>query len=410
MATTQSLSTRDRINATALDDAGKAEATRLLAAVRDLAPKFAARSAEIETARRIPGDIAAQLRQIGFFGALVPRRHGGSELSVPDVLPMIETLSAADSSIGWVAMIGTISELFCTRLARETYDRIYANGANPMVVGVGTPVGKAEIIDGGFRVSGRWPFASGCQNAQWLAGHCLVTRNGVPEMTEHGPITKFVVLPAESWRIEETWNASGLTGSGSHHVVLDTIDVTEASICDALSGPSNLSGPLGGVFVPFIATIHAAVPVGIAAGAIADLVAQAEEGRRQLFAATDLRDSIVFQHELGKLQAAWRAARALLRVQAEDLWERALAGTLDGTADFTESLQGSAWIHSTCADVVRECYRLGGSSSIFHSSPLQRRLRDIHAAKQHVFAQDRFYARAGANALGFAPVDPLFGR
>ena len=322
---------------------------------------------------------------------------------------MIEALSAADSSLGWVAMNGTVCELFCPRLTRETYDQVYRDGANPLVVGVSAPAGTAEITDSGFRVSGRWPFASGCQNAKWIVGHCVVTKNGAPEMTAFGPKTLFAMLPAESWRIDETWDASGLTGSGSHHVVLDSVDVTEAWMCDALNGPSNIPGPLGSIFFPFIATLHAAVPVGIAAGAIADLVTQAEAGRRQLFATTDQRDTPVFQHELGKLQASLRAARALLQVQADEQWERAVAGTLDGTADFAESLQGSAWIHTTCVDIVRGCFTLGGSASILNSSPLQRRLRDVLAAKQHAFAQDRFYARAGANALGFEPVNPLFG-
>ena len=84
--------------------------------------------------------------------------------------------------------------------------------------------------------------------------------------------------------------------------------------------------------------------------------------------------------------------------------------SLDHKADFAESLQGSAWIHATCTDIVSGCYTLGGSSSVHNASPLQRRLRDIHAARQHIFAQERFYARAGAHALGFPAVDPISGQ
>jgi alkylation response protein AidB-like acyl-CoA dehydrogenase len=161
--------------------------------------------------------------------------------------------------------------------------------------------------------------------------------------------------------------------------------------------------------MPFIGSVHAAVAIGIATGAIADLAAMAGDGRRQLFAAADLRDSPLFQHEFGKLGAGLRAARALLEVQAERQWQRMMAGTLDAKADFAQSLQGSAWIHAACTDVVSGCYTLGGSSAVFNASPLQRRLRDIHASRQHIFAQERFYARAGANALGFPPVDPISG-
>jgi alkylation response protein AidB-like acyl-CoA dehydrogenase len=386
-------------------------AARLLAAIDDLAPELAARAGEIERVRRIPADITGRLRQMGLFRTLLPRSHGGLELSVPEVLPLIEALSAADSSVGWVAMIGTISQMFCTRVPRATYDKMFMDGADVLVVGVGTPAGRAEPVDGGgYRVSGRWPFASGCQNAQWIAGHCVIHKDGASVMSGARPLTRFVVLPAERWRIEETWQASGLTGTGSHHVALDSVAVSEAETFDLFHGPSNVPGPFAGAVTPFMGSIHAAVATGIATGAITDLVVMAGSGRRQLFATSDLRDSPVAQHELGRLGAGLRAARALMEVQAESQWHRAMAGMLDGKSDFAQSLQGNAWIHATCTDVVSGCYTLGGSGAMLNASPLQRRLRDIHAARQHVFAQERFYARAGANTLGFPPLDPISGQ
>jgi alkylation response protein AidB-like acyl-CoA dehydrogenase len=385
------------------------ELTRLLSDINDMAPELAGRAAEIESARHVPADIVDTLRHMGVFRTLLPRSHGGMGLSVPDVVPVIEALSATDSSVGWVAMIGTTSQTFCTRLPRPTFDRIFMSHPDTIVTGVGTPAGKAELIDGGYRVTGRWPFASGCQRAQWIVGHCVVHKAGLPVMSDAGPVTRFVLLPAERWRIEETWVASGLTGSGSHHVSLDDVIVPEADSFDLFHGPSCLPGPFASSIAPFIGDLHAAVAIGIAAGALADLAAMAISGRRQLFATTDLRDAPVFQHEMGKLDAALRAARALLQVQAERHWDRATVGLLDEKADFTEGLQGSAWIHATCNDVVSGCYTLGGSSVVYNASPLQRRLRDIHAARQHVAAQERIYARAGANALGFAPVNPISG-
>jgi alkylation response protein AidB-like acyl-CoA dehydrogenase len=384
-------------------------AARLLAAIDEMAPELAARAGEIESARRVPADITDRLRQIGLFRTLLPRSHGGMELSVPEVLPLIEALAAADGSVGWVAMIGTGAQMFYTRTPRATFDRIFAAGADVLVVGVGTPAGQAERVHGGYRVSGRWPFASGCQNAQWIAGHFVVHEDGAPVMSDGKPLMRAVALPAERWRIEDTWRAAGLTGSGSHHVVLDNVVVSEAESFDLLHGPSCVPGRFETPFMPFIGSVHAAVAIGIATGAIADLAAMAGDGRRQLFAAADLRDSPLFQHEFGKLGAGLRAARALLEVQAERQWQRMMAGTLDAKADFAQSLQGSAWIHAACTDVVSGCYTLGGSSAVFNASPLQRRLRDIHASRQHIFAQERFYARAGANALGFPPVDPISG-
>jgi indole-3-acetate monooxygenase len=410
LVTTNVQPARKRVDAAAVQPPLASEATRLLAAVRELAPELAARAEEIEQCRRVPGDIIDRLRRLGVFRTLVPRSHGGLELTVPEVLPVLETLAAADSSVGWVAMIGTGSQLFCTRLPRATYERVYADGANAVVVGVGTPAGRAEKVNGGYRVSGRWPFASGCQNAQWIAGHCVVYKDGEPVMSPQGPQTTFVMLPVEQWRIDETWQASGLTGSGSHHVALENVEVSDAAAFDAFHGPSMVPGPLESIVAPFISSVHGAIAVGIASGAVADLVALAGAGRRQLFAAADLKDQPVVQHEFGRLGAELRAARALLEVQTATHWRRAVEGVLDGKADFAESLQGCAWIHVACNNVVSGCYTLSGSSAVLNTSPLQRRLRDIHAARQHVFAQDRFYGSAGKHALGFPAVDPISGQ
>jgi hypothetical protein len=137
-------------------------------------------------------------------------------------------------------MIGTASQMFYTRAPRAVYDEIFQSDV--FVIGVGTPAGHGEPVHGGYRVSGRWPFASGCQNAQWLAGHFVVYKDGVPVMSEGRPLMRAVALPAKRWRIEETWQASGLAGTGSHHVILDDVTVSEAECFDLLHGPSCVPG------------------------------------------------------------------------------------------------------------------------------------------------------------------------
>jgi alkylation response protein AidB-like acyl-CoA dehydrogenase len=379
-------------------------AERLLAAARDLAPAVAARAEEIERGRRIPQDIIEALRATGMFKALVPSSHGGLGLSIPDVLPVLQILSAADGSVGWVMMVNVTAQLFCSRLQRPLYDKLFGGGAAPMVIGAGTPAGRAEKVPGGYRVSGRWPFASGCQHAQWIAGHCVVWEDGKPVMVDEAPVMLFAALPAEHWRIEETWNVSGLSATGSHHIVLDQAEVPESQTCDAVHGPSCLPGLFEAPFLAYLPATHAAVGIGIASGAFDDLMAMANTNRRQLFATADLRDSTIFQHEVGRVGAELRAAKALLDAHSAALRR----GVLDAKVDFTEALQAGAWIHTACAKVVDRCYELAGSAVL--TSPLERRLRDIHATGQHVFAGERFYAKAGALHLGFPPVDPLFGR
>jgi len=254
-------------------------AERLLADARDLARGIATRAPEIEQQRRVPWDIIDSLRVCGLFKMLVPRSHGGLGLSVPDILPVITALSAADGSVGWIAMVAASSQMFCSRLPRTVYDELFANGAAPLVIGVGTPAGQAEKIAGGYRVTGRWPFASGCEDAQWILAHCLIFDDGKPALVDGAPITRFIVLAANEWRIEETWHAAGLAGTGSHHIALDQVEISQSRSCDLLNDPSCVEGAFETPVLAFLPIAHAALAVGIASGALADLAAIANGGR-----------------------------------------------------------------------------------------------------------------------------------
>jgi indole-3-acetate monooxygenase len=127
-------------------------------------------------------------------------------------------------------------------------------------------------------------------------------------------------------------------------------------------------------------------------------------------ASNAIAHSAIFQHEFGRIGAELRAARALLDVQTAAVWRRAVAGVLDNKADFTYTLQACAWMQAACTRVVERCFALAGAGAVLSASPLQRRLRDILAAGQHFIGSERFYGRAGAQSLGFPPVNPLFGR
>ena len=143
---------------------------RLLADIDELAPAITSRAAEIEAGRQLPADLMAALRSIGVFRMFVPRSHGGMELDLPRGLRIIQTLSKIDGSVGWCVMIGAGAALFAPLLPRDIYDMIYRDGPDVVFAGSTQPAGTAESVDGDWRVSGRWPFASGCRHADWLAG------------------------------------------------------------------------------------------------------------------------------------------------------------------------------------------------------------------------------------------------
>jgi alkylation response protein AidB-like acyl-CoA dehydrogenase len=379
---------------------------RMLADIRALAPTIAARATEIEAGRRVPMDLVETLRSIGVFRMFVPRSHGGLELEIAESLEVIAALGRIEGSVGWVAVIGSGSAIFPAMLPRETYDEIYRNGPDVIfAASAAALMGTAEATPKGLRVKGRWPFASGCQHADWVLGACVLTENGtpLPGPAEGVPLIRLVALPASEWQIEDTWHVAGLKGTGSHHIALDNALVPEARFADLAGGTSCLPGPLFNAPLQLISLMHSAIAVGIAEGAVDDLVQMANAGRRLLRAATALRDSETFQSELGRVEADLKAARAYHEVQMASHWRHALASTLREEALLTQGVQSSVWITTTCVRVADACFTLGGGSALYDSSPLQRRMRDLHAAAQHFAVQQRHYIASGALFLGAPP-------
>jgi alkylation response protein AidB-like acyl-CoA dehydrogenase len=376
----------------------------VLAGVRGLASEITERAAEIEAVRRIPRDLVDRLRSIGMFRIFVPRSHGGLELPLPAGLEVITTLARLDGSVGWTSMIAGASGLFASLLPRGTYDRIYQDGPDVAICGSSQPAGTAEPAAGGYRINGRWPFASGCMHADWMGAICKVIKDGKPVVDEHGkPITRGFVIPASDWEIEDTWYAAGLKGTGSHHITLHDALVPEANMFDLENGSACVPGPLYQAFRHFLPLFHGAFSIGIAAGTVDDLVALANTGRQQLYAPTPMRDSETFQFELGRISAGAKAAQAFHKVRTASHWDHALSGTLRGEGLLLDGGQSAAWIVTACVGVADGCFALGGSSALYEISPLQRRLRDLHVAAQHAIAQQRQYAGVGKLALQRSP-------
>jgi hypothetical protein len=161
-------------------------------------------------------------------------------------------------------------------------------------------------------------------------GNCVMTSNGqpLPGSVEGVPMTRLVVLPAHRWQIEDTWHATGLKGSGSHHVVLRDALIPDANFVDLDSGASCLPGPLYAAPMHFIPLMHGPIAVGIAEGALSDIVDMAGSGWRQLRASRAMRDTELFRAELGQAQAEFRAAKAYLQMQTTSHWSHARTGTL----------------------------------------------------------------------------------
>ena len=381
-------------------------ADEVLEKVEALAPEIRARAPEAEGLRRYPPDLVGKLKSAGVFRMYAPRSHGGLELDFPEGLKVIQAVARIDGSAGWTVMIGSASAPILSRMPRQTFDAIFAaNGPDMIQAGLaGAPRGRAERAEGGYRVSGEWPFSSGCEHADFIIGACIVTENGqpIPGPIEGGPpLVKIVGLPASDWTIKDTWTVAGLKATGSHTTALADAFVPEAQTLE-LAGPTCLPGPLYAGLGPWIPLMHGAFAVGMARGMVDDLVATAQTGRRQLFARAAMQESPIYQYELGALQAEAQAAEALLYAKAGLQWGRAVKGEL-GPAAQPDSMLAGVWVTQAALRVCDQGFTLAGASALYDASPIQRRMRDMNAAAQHAVVQKQNYQGLGGLLLAPPP-------
>jgi alkylation response protein AidB-like acyl-CoA dehydrogenase len=362
-------------------------------AVRALAPKITACAREIEAARRLPRDLIRDLTAAGCFRMMVPRSHGGGGFDLASAMSVIEELSRADASVAWTTMNLAGGWINLGGLPRATFDALYANGPDVIIGGVFAPSGTAVPVDGGYRVSGRWAFASGCEDCQWLFGNCMEDHDGTPQL-------RTVLFSPDQIRIEDTWSVSGLCGTGSHHLTAADVLVPAERTCVPFSDPPCLDEPLLRMPMPPVFAFGvASVAIGIAQGALDDILALSRS-KVPLLAHTALATNPLFQNQLGEADAQLRAARGLLYSDAAAAWGTAVAGAEFTPAHRARMRAAITWAATTAASVVDMAYHAGGGSAIYAGSHLQRRFRDVHALTQHFLVKRDVFTTAGAVLAG----------
>jgi indole-3-acetate monooxygenase len=369
----------------------------VLEAVAEIAPRLAARAAETEAGRRLPPDLVDELRAAGCFRMLLPRSHGGEEMDLVTGSRVLEELARADGSAGWTVGIGSAGWLDLCHLPRASFDALYEDG--PIVsAGLIAPEGTATPVDGGYAITGRWGFASGCEHADVLYGNCIDA--GQEGSSIGPPPMRVAVFAPEDVTIEDTWSVSGLCGTGSHHIAVDGVVVHADRTYDLLAAEPCVDTALTRIPLPSpFAVLLAGVALGIAQGALDDVLGLAP-GKVPLFAPEPLAAGPGFQEMLATADARLRAARAVLRQDA---------GELFATADAREPIPlelrarvraSATWAVDSAASIVDAAYRAGGGTSLYATSPLQRRLRDVHAVTQHFLLRPDTMVTAGAVLAG----------
>ncbi|HET6772355.1 MAG TPA: acyl-CoA dehydrogenase family protein [Acidimicrobiales bacterium] len=381
-----------------------ANAAATLAAVRDLAPEISARGPEIEQARRLPADLLDQLIDAGCFRLVLPASHGGAGATLTETMQVLETLSRADASVGWAVMIGAGSWCDLAGLPREMFDALFGGG-DVITAGAFAPSGTATPVDGGYRISGRWAFVSGCEYATWVFGNSIEQPgpggSAGPDGSGDGPPRmRVAVFSPDEIEIEDTWDVSGLRGTGSHHVRADDVFVPAARTLAMLEDEPCIDEPLLRIPVPTLYSLPvASVALGIARGAIDDILDLAAH-KVPLLDQAPLAGSVPFQVDLAVADTRLRAAAALVYDVADELWTTAVEASPVSPEQRARARAAAVWATSQAVEAVTSAYRAGGGSSLYADSPLQRRLRDINAVTQHFLVKPATLATAGAVLAG----------
>lgn len=383
----------------------QAISSRPVAAAREIAPLARALADETERARRLAPPVVDALRSAGLFRMLVPREFGGGQASVAELVAAIEAVAAGDGSAGWCLMIGATTGITAALLPREGAAEIHGEPGS-ITGGMLMPRGTAVPVEGGYLVTGRWSYGSGSSHATWLLGGVtVVDANGNPEAIPGGhPHLRMAFFPAGSYTIHDTWHVSGLRGTASNDYEVTNLFVpSHRTVGLGIDRPwaegTLYAFPMYGL----LALGVAAVGLGIARAAIDEVTALAQVktptgSRRQL------AERAAAQAGIAEAHALLESGRAYLYASIESAWAAAEQGSPLSVADRAQLRLAATHAARSCTRAVDICYDLGGGSSIYETSPLQRHFRDIHTLTQHVMVGQPTYEVAGRVMLGL-PVD-----
>jgi alkylation response protein AidB-like acyl-CoA dehydrogenase len=382
------------------------EGTKLLEAAKAFRPRILADRERIEAGRRLPEDLVRELAHGGFFRIFLPAAYGGLDLTPMAAAEVFEELARADASVAWCVWNGN-TYWTTVRWAKEVALAIFAD-PNTILANSTRPSGRAVVVEGGYRVSGRWSLVSGCQFSAWFILMCIVHEDGKPRLTPSGaPESRFMLCPAPDCDIVDTWTVAGLRGTGSHDVVVQDRFVP-APYASFHTDPLVLTDPR--YKLPLSSRISpglGAMALGIARSAIEALIELAG-GKRHERTSQPLTEDRGAQTRLSQAEALVGSARLFLFDTVERVWHDVLAGR-DATVEARTQGRLASWhaVTSAC-QAVDLVYLTGGATSLYATCPIERAFRDVHAITQHIGVHPRILETAGRVLFGLEPDVPLF--
>jgi alkylation response protein AidB-like acyl-CoA dehydrogenase len=375
-----------------------------LARAREIGAEIDAAADEIERTQRFPEPLLSRLHEQRLFRMLLPRAAGGDQTEPAAYVAAIEEIAAHDASVAWNTFAINSSSLIAAFLEPEASRAIWGDPRN--AVAWGPPnASRVRAVEGGYRLTGKWDFCSGCRQARWIGAHCLVVEaDGTLRLNSFGkPTIRTLLFPASEAKLLDNWHTIGLRGTASESYSVEDVFVPEA-FSSTREDPAlrRERGPLYAITQQCLyASGVAAVSYGIARAMLSEFIQLASrKAPRNL---SRLADSAVVQADVARWEARLGSGRAYLLdtlstvyAQADDVAPIEVADRARIRLACTNAIHGAIEV----ADLV---YKAAGVDAIFPGSPFERRFRDIHTLSQQIQSRGAHFEQVGQVLLSVPP-------
>jgi len=385
-------------------------ATTPLEVARGLAPSIRKRAAEIEAARKLPADLVMDIANARLFRVALPETEGGLGADIVTTLQVIEEVARADGSTGWCLAMGINTLRQSAQFAPDVRRQIFFSDPVGISAGSANPRGRAVAVPGGYRVTGHWFFASGCMHSSALHGACKVFDGDAPRLRPNGDqeVRIAYFYPKSIARIIDTWDVSGLRGTGSHDIEVADLFVPEERTFSALDLRARVTGPMNRLHGFDLAGCgFSCVGLGVARAAI-DAFVELAQVKVPRSSSELLRDRALVQAKIGEAEARLRSGRALLFDVVEDMWQTVLAARPIAERQRADLRLAMTHAAQSAAEATHMVCAAAGTTSIFTKSPLERYARDAEVVTRHNQLQFVNYEAVGRTVLGLESNSPLF--
>lgn len=356
----------------------------LVEKARSLAEGVRSRVQHAETDRRLPNETIEEFKEAGFTRGFQAKRYGGLEATPEEFYSAVIEMGKVCTSSSWIMGVLAVHPFQFAQFPIEAQDELFGDDINTIVSSSYAPTGKVERVPGGYQLSGRWSFSSGCDHATW------VVLGGVVGDAQGNPQQRIFLVPNPDYRIDDDWYVMGLSGTGSKSIIVEDAFVPEhrtmgwAECCHGL-GPG-LEVNDGPIFrLPFLSVFGAclALPaIGAARGAYAEFCRQAAERVRVIDRRSAAEDPYL-QMRVAHAEADIDAAELQVMRDFREAMDHALAGEKCTMEERTRYRWHQVRAVDTCSRVIKSLLESAGGAVVYQRNPIQRFLRDVMAMHQH---------------------------